>query len=552
MTFSVFITRDVLGTVAIAMLLFLHHSHAHGQDDTLYSTSFEELSPERITTKQIGEFAVAANGTVTISGKFASTGKQCLHMAGDANNSIEFQLPDHLRAFRGVSFRAERWTSRNPFAFRVEIQQNGIWKEIAVLDSIIQVGARFLSHIKLAIPDEGSTTAIRFYATAASEAGVLLDDLVLHKNPPQRPTSLSPVKLPTRKLKLETSQSLFISGTNDTHTFRIPALVTTPHGTLIAACDARRKSGADVVHQRTIDIVYRRSEDNGMTWSPIEVIDPIDHGGCSDPSLLVDEVTGDVFCFYNYMSLDRSSKEYRFYVQKSSDDGKTWGNPNDITDQIAGPELENAFKFITSGRGIQTRSGQLIHNYVRVGHGVTLFGSSDHGTTWKPVGDANPGDESKVVQLHDGTLMVNSRIAPGKRYVHRSSDGGKTWESEADFGLPDPRCNAAIIQYTAKRDGYSKDRLVFCNAASNTGRENLAVRISYDGGVSWSEGGVIDRGPSAYSEISILRDGSFAVLYEPGHAEVRFVRFTLKSLTDGEDFLSKPWASPKVVRSAQN
>ncbi len=352
---------------------------------------------------------------------------------------------------------------------------------------------------------------------------------------------LATASLPTKQIEFIDSQPLFISGTNDTHTFRIPAIATATNGDLIAACDARRTSSGDLMQQRTIDIVFRRSEDNGKTWTPIEVMDPVDDGGCSDPSLLVDEVSGDVFCFYNYMSNDGSSAEYRFFVQRSSEHGKTWEKPVDITNQIAGPELKDTFKFITSGRGIQTRDGLLIHNYVRVGKGVTLFASDDHGSSWKTLGEVSPGDESKVVQLHDGTLLVNSRIGPGKRFVHRSSDGGKTWESEADFGLPDPKCNACIIQYTAKQDGFDKDRLIFCNAASNTNRENLAARISYDGGESWSAGRVLDSGPSAYSEIAILRDGSMGVLYEPGYKEIRFVRFTLEALTGGEDRLSKQW-----------
>lgn len=354
--------------------------------------------------------------------------------------------------------------------------------------------------------------------------------------------------LPTKPLKLIDRQALFTSGTHATHTFRIPAIATATNGDLVAVCDARRKSSADLGHQRTIDIVFRRSSDEGKSWTSIEVMNPDVGGGCSDPSLIVDEITGHIFCFYNFMLLDRSSNEYRFYLQKSTDDGRTWGKPSDITNQVATPDLRTAFKFVTSGRGIQTREGRLLHNYVRVGNGVTLFGSDDHGQSWTALGEVSPGDESKVVELHDGTLMVNSRIGPGKRIVHRQSEGGKPWETEFDLGLPDPKCNACILQYTATRDGYQKNRLLFCNAASNRARENLAVRISYDAGKTWSEGRVIDHGPSAYSEITVLRDGSLGVLYESGNQEIRFVRFTLEAMTDGDDRLIKPWASSRRHR----
>jgi sialidase-1 len=351
----------------------------------------------------------------------------------------------------------------------------------------------------------------------------------------------------TERLKPISSQALFVSGTHDTHTFRIPAIVTATKGVLIAACDARRKSAADLMQQRTIDIVYRRSEDNGQTWSPLAVLARQEGGGCSDPSLLVDRITGDIFCFYNYMVHDKASKEFRFLVQKSTDHGQTWNPPVDFTDQVAKPQWKESFKFVTSGRGIQTRDGLLLHDFVRVGHGVTLFGSRDHGASWQALADIAPGDESKVVELPDGDWLVNSRYRPGQRYVHRSSDRGKTWQSAA-VDLPDPRCNAGILQYTSQRDGYERDRLLFCNACANDARKNLTVRISYDCGATWSGGKVIDAGPSAYSEMTILRDGRIGVLYEAGNREIRFVRFTLSALTDGADRLSTPYAPAPATK----
>ena len=351
--------------------------------------------------------------------------------------------------------------------------------------------------------------------------------------------------VPAARLPLSRSQPLFVSGSHETHTFRIPAIVTACNGDLIAACDARRKNAADLIHQRDIDIVYRRSSDGGKTWTPIQELDSVEDGGCSDPSLLVDRVTGDLFCFYNYMVRDLTNKEFRFYVQRSSDHGVSWSDAIDFTDQVATPDLKLSFKFVTSGRGIQTRDGTLLHNFVRVGKGATLFASRDHGQTWSATGEVTPGDESKVVQLNDGSLMVNSRFMPGKRFVHRSADSGKHWKS-VELGLPDPRCNASILQYTSKRDGYAKNRLLFCNSASNQGRKNLAVRISYDEGRSWSRGKVIDPGPSAYSELTVLSDGSIGVLYEPGYKEVRFTRFTLKDLTDDADRLQQPFMQAGV------
>ncbi len=507
----------------------------------LFSTSFEEQSPGTFQKLSAGPVRLEAEGNAEIFKEFARTGNQCLRILGEEGCSLTFLLPEAMQDVQGISFFAERWTSKAPFAFSVEVLQSERWQEIAKLDRVIEVGKRFRTHVKLAIKGNDKTQAIRFRVIATPNSGVLIDDVEFHSISPQNPTSFPSDSMPSEPMALTDNRSLFVSGTENTHTFRIPAIITAANGDLIAACDARRKSTSDLKLQRSIDIVYRRSTDNGKNWTPIETLDQTDEGGCSDTSLLLDTATGDLFCFYNYMASDIANNEFRFVVQRSTDHGKSWGKPIDFTDQVAGPDLKNSFKFITSGRGIRTRDGTLLHNFVRVGQGVTLFASSDHGSTWKPFCAVSPGDESKVVQLPDDSLVVNSRVEPGKRVVHRSADGGRTWESVADWSLPDPQCNACIVQYTAKRDGYSKDRLVFCNAASVDGRKNLTARISYDGGKTWSAGKVIDSGPSAYSEITVLRDGSFGVLYEPGHSEVRFVRFTLDALTGGSDKLSETY-----------
>jgi sialidase-1 len=266
----------------------------------------------------------------------------------------------------------------------------------------------------------------------------------------------------------------------------------------------------------------------------------------SDPSLILDRATGALFCFYNYMDQDNAPKEFRLYVQRSKDHGKTWGKARDITDEVAKPEWKMDFKFITSGRGIQTRNGDLLHTMVNLNNGLHLFKSEDHGKRWKLLDvPLKPGNESKVIELADGRLMVNCRAqGKGHRWVHVSEDHGQSWVGRAERALVDPACNASILRYTSVKDGYDKNRLLFCNANSLQGRKNLAVRISYDEGASWSEGRVIDPGPSAYSSLTICADGTIGVLYEPGYGEVRFARFTLEDLTDGKDRLAKPYRLP--------
>lgn len=334
------------------------------------------------------------------------------------------------------------------------------------------------------------------------------------------------------------------SVTNFTAVYRIPAIVTATNGDLIATCDARRDHGGDLNVAQDIDIAIRRSSDNGTTWTDMELICDFGEGHpASDPSLIVDQTTGEIFCFYNYM--DRSkTNEYRLWLQTSKDNGKTWGKQRDLTDEITPPEWKWDFKFMTSGRGCQTRAGVLLHTLVRVGKGVHVFGSKDHGKSWQLMNKTpmSPADESKVIELADGRLMVNARVngGYGTRHVHISEDGGKTWIGWRENQLVDPGCNGTVIRYTSKADGYQKNRLLFSNASSAKERKNLAVRISYDEGKTWSEGKVITTGTAMYSDLTICSDGSIGILYEPGDG-VRFTSITLDALTDGKDKLSKPY-----------
>ncbi len=325
--------------------------------------------------------------------------------------------------------------------------------------------------------------------------------------------------------------------------YRIPAIVTAPNGDLVAAIDERVPSCADLNGSGDINIVIRRSADNGKTWSGIEKIVDFPLGkSASDPSMIVDEVTKEIFLFYNYMDFDTEKDIYYLHVVKSADNGKTWSKPEDITSQIAKPEWHKDFKFITSGRGIQTRSGKLLHCMVNLTGGLHVFGSDNHGKSWYFIDTPIlPGDESKIIELANGDWMINSRVnKSGIRYVHTSKNSGQTWETKADSALIDPGCNASIIRYTSTKDGYDKNRLLFSNAKMVNERENMTVRISYDEGLTWTEGKTIYTGESAYSSLTILENGDIGLFFEKDdYKENAFVSFTLEWLTHGKDKYKK-------------
>ena len=323
-------------------------------------------------------------------------------------------------------------------------------------------------------------------------------------------------------------QTLWKNGDDGVAVYRIPAICTAPNGDLVAVCDARFQHGGDVDFYQRIATACRRSTDGGRTWSPSKLTwdwpwKPSDEWSASDPSLVVDCGTGKIFLFVNVWhwddipNHDRKLGVYRFFVQESADNGVTWSKPRAISKDIAFPDWpfgrprgENGFIFITSGSGIQLKDGTLLHTIVHVGDGVALFGSTDHGRTWRPFGNpAKPGktgDECKVVELRDGSLMINSRWARGGREVMISRDRGETWQAFWDASLPDPVCNGQL-----SRVG---DSLVMVNCNHSSSRENLWIRRSDDDGKTWNEGFCIFPGSAAYADFATNRKGNIGILFE--------------------------------------
>lgn len=330
----------------------------------------------------------------------------------------------------------------------------------------------------------------------------------------------------------------------DISCYRIPAIITASNGDVVVAIDERVPSCGDLKWSKDINIVIRRSQDNGKTWSDIETIVDFPLGqSASDPSMILDEETNEIFLFYNFMDLDEEKDVYYLHYVKSSDNGATWGEPVDITSQISLPEWKSDFKFITSGRGIYTSTGKMLHCMVNLNSGGHIFGSDDHGKSWYLINNAiKPFNESKIIEMADGRWMINSRVQRlGHRFVHISDDEGQSWESNPDTTLIDPSCNASIIRYTSIKDGYKKNRMLFANAKMKKGRMNMTVRVSYDEGETWTEGKTIYPGTSAYSSLTILENGDIGLFFEKdGHKENPFVSFSLKWLTDGKDKYRKP------------
>jgi sialidase-1 len=346
--------------------------------------------------------------------------------------------------------------------------------------------------------------------------------------------------------------TLFRAGEGDYHTYRIPAAVVTTQGTLLAFCDGRRDNPDDA---GDIDLLVRRSTDGGRSWSPAQVGATDRPHTVGNPCPVVDRETGTIWLLLTHnlghdteaQILAQTSEGTRtVWVTHSTDDGRTWAPRVEITAAVKAPDW--TWYATGPGVGIQLRSGRLV---VPCNHGVAVTGawrshviySDDHGATWQLGGVLEERtNECQVVELADGRLLLNMRSYHGEhcRAIATSADGGHTWSAVSfDRALVEPVCQASLLRLSEERTG-GRNRLLFANPAS-TERERMTVRLSYDEGQTWPVAGLLHAGPSAYSCLAVLRDGTLACLYERGqqhpYEEIALARFSLAWLTGGTDRL---------------
>lgn len=323
---------------------------------------------------------------------------------------------------------------------------------------------------------------------------------------------------------------LFKSGTGGYNTFRIPAIITTVKGTLLAFTEGRKNSSSDT---GDIDLVMKRSADNGKTWSDLVVIWDDNHNVCGNPAPVQDKVTGKIFLLATWnlgsdhepdIIKGRSMDTRRVFLLVSSDDGRTWSEPDEITESV---KQSNWTWYATGpGHGIQIRKGEYRNRLViPCDHieSVTekyyshIIYSDDNGVSWHLGGTTHQDqvNECSVAELTDGRLMLNMRNydrTQKARKVSLSNDGGITWSDiYTDPVLVEPICQGSLLAY------HKKKILLFSNPADENAGIKLTLRISTDQGETWEFSKVLHDGPSAYSDITILKSGRLGCLYEIGN-----------------------------------
>ncbi|MEX0610682.1 MAG: sialidase family protein [Pirellulales bacterium] len=350
---------------------------------------------------------------------------------------------------------------------------------------------------------------------------------------------------------------VFVSGTDGYHTYRIPAIVTSTQGTVLAFCEGRKRSASDT---GKIDLLLKRSTDGGNTWSAQQIVFSDGDNVCGNPAPVVDHTTGAIWLLttWNLGSdherdiMQGTSKDTRrVFVTHSTDDGHTWSKPTEITTAVKKPH----WRWYATGpvNGIRltrgSRQGRLVIPANHSDHSdpashpyrAHIIYSDDHGKAWQLGGVQDElTNESTLVELEDGALLHNMRSYHKKnlRAVATSHDSGHTWSDVTlDSALVEPVCQASILRLTWPERG-QRSRILFSNPAS-TKRERMTVRLSYDEGATWPISRTLHTGPSAYSCLAILPDQSIACLYEGGeknpYEKIVLARFSLEWLTDGQD-----------------
>lgn len=354
---------------------------------------------------------------------------------------------------------------------------------------------------------------------------------------------------------------LFVARQGGYHTYRIPGMVRTLDGTLLAYVTGRDK---DIYDYGNYDTVLRRSTDGGKTWSPMEVFVHVGKSTVDNCVLIVDGMRKGVV--HHLYCVDYAHTYYR----RSTDHARTFSPAVEIKKPFA--DFAREYKFIVQatgpGHGIQLEGGRLLvpvwlsPSKQQFPSAVSVIYSDDHGDSWNrgPIivrsGDPpNHPMEGVVAQLSDGRVMMNIRNEADvhRRAVSISPNGATGWTTARfDLSLPDAICFGSLLAVPPEIAG-RKGLLLFSNPANLVrsvdigpkhycDRRNVTVKLSLDDGADWAKSLVIEPGFSGYSDLCVGPDGTVYCLYERGAissyydpAAVTLARFSLRELQQSVD-----------------
>lgn len=358
--------------------------------------------------------------------------------------------------------------------------------------------------------------------------------------------------------KQRTAVGVRKAGDDNVAAYRIPGIVTTDRGTLLATYDVRYNNSTDL--QEHIDVGLSRSTDGGKTWEKMRI--PLSFGnygglpaaqnGVGDPCILFDPTTHTTWiaaAWTHGMAGQRAwnaskpgmdiEQTAQLVLTKSTDNGKTWSEPINITSQVKQPEWH--FLLQGPGRGITMENGTLVFPIQFIGKDripcAGIMYSTDKGETWTIHQPARTNTtEAQVAEIEPGVLMLNMRDnRGGSRAVSTTTNMGKTWvqHSSSRNALQEPVCMASLLHVKAEDNALKRDLLLFSNPNTTAKRHHITIKASLDGGKTWQEANqlLLDEAIGwGYSCLTMIDRKTVGILYESSSANITFQAIPLKDI----------------------